>query len=121
MPRRLRLLACAMTLAGMCAPWAAAARTAIHLAFDDHHHDEVAAALHDVHDAATVVHGHGHEHGLPAHDHPATLIAASSLALPPTGAVSLPGVLPAVPAHAAIWAHLSGPSPPLRVALILRI
>lgn len=119
----LRVLGCLLTLTAMLAPWAAVVRTAVHLAFDAHHHDEALATQDDLHDAATVLHGHGHEDGTPAHSHDATIAQASS-----QGPVPCLTIHPSVTAFAAT-ASLAGatvlrsldPFPPPRAPIILRI
>lgn len=122
MSARLQRLGCVMTLTAMLAPWAVVVRTAVHLAFDAHHH-EGAAATRDDHDGTAVLHGHAHAHGTPAHSHDATLavaghqVPAPSLILHP----SLPtSTFTATVAEAILLPSLD-PSPPPRAPIILRI
>lgn len=119
----LRVLGCVMTLTAMFAPWAAVARTAIHLALEDHHHEEAPVTHDDLHDAATVLHGHGHEQGTPAHSHDAT--AALGLSQAPVPSLTIHPSLTAF-ASAVLTADVAflgrlDPSPPLRIPIILRI
>ena len=119
----LHVLACVMTLTAMLAPCAGVLRTAVHLALDAHHHEEASAAHDDLHDATAVLHGHGHEHGTPAHSHDATEALQSSQA-PVPGLTIHPSVTAFVSSSlAADGAVLDrfDPSPPLCVPLILRI
>lgn len=112
-----------MTLAALLAPVAGVVRTAVHLASDAHHHDEASATHDDLHDAATVLHGHGHDLGTPAHSHDATEPLASSQA-PVPGLTIHPSMIPFASttfAAEAILLGRLGPSPPLRVPIILRI
>lgn len=119
----LRVLGCLITLTAMLAPWAGVVRTAVHLTFDAHHHDEALATQDDLHDAATVLHGHGHEHGTPAHSHDATVAQASSQA-PVPSLTTHPSVTAfgstAFVADATLLGRLD-PSPPPRAPIILRI
>ena len=97
-------------------------RTAVHLAFDAHRED-VSGTRDDFHDAASVLHGHGHDHGTPAHSHDATLVPASSQG-PAPSLTSHPSVTAfassALAAGAAVLDR-ADPSPPRRVPIILRI
>ena len=122
MAEPIRFIGCVMTLAAMLAPWAAVVRTAVHLAFDAHHHEQVPFAHDDLHDAAAVLHGHRHEHGTPAHSHDATLAAASST-VPVPGLTTHPSATPFATAALADVVFLArlDPSPPLRVPIILRV
>jgi hypothetical protein len=118
----LRVLGCVITLTALFAPWAAAVPTVVHLAFD-HHHDESPGTHQDVHEAATVLHGHGHEDGTPAHRHDSTAAMASSQAPIPHVTIH-PAILAAASAAlvagGAVLDRLD-PSPPPRVPIILRI
>ena len=123
MAAQLRVLGCLMTLTAMLAPWAAVVRTAVHLAFDAHHHEEASPTPDDLHDAATVLHGHGHEHGTPAHSHDATVAQAPQAPLPSlTIHPSVPAfACAAIAADAAVLLRYLDPSPPPRAPIILRI
>ena len=112
-----------MTLAAMLAPTAVSLRMAAHLAVDAHHHEEPSTTHDDLHDAAIVLHGHGHENGTAEHSHDTTLSLASSQASIPSLTVH-PSVTvfvsSAFTADAAVLDRFD-PSPPLRVPIILRI
>ena len=119
----LPVLTCVMTLTAMLAPCAGVLRTGVHLALDDYHQEGTSTVHDDLHDAAAVLHGHGHEHGTPAHRHDATEALQSSQ-----------GPVPSLTIHPFVTAFGSSslaadsavldrfdPSHPLRVPLILRI
>jgi hypothetical protein len=121
MAEPIRFIGCVMTLAAMLAPWVAVVRTTVHLAFDAHHHEE--APRDDLRDAATVLHGHGHADGTPAHSHDATMAVASSQAPVPSLNLHPSATAFASTAFAAGATVLSrlDPSPPPRAPIILRI
>lgn len=123
MPASLRLLACTLTLAAVLSPWVTVVWTAVHLALDAHHH-EVVFATDDVrHDAAAGLHGHGHDHGTPAHSHDTTTAATSRQLSSPTLTIhpSVTGSICATPTAEVNFVARFEPSPPPRVPIILRI